>query len=307
MQIKFWGVRGSIPHSLDTVGWVSHFEKLMQNFFSEGFKSASDIQTFIKNKSAVEVGGFGVATTCVEVSDGEQSIIIDGGSGIKAVADMKDEYHILISHFHLDHILGLPFFLPHYKEGCTINYYSAHLETETVIKSLFKKPMFPVSFGSLQANVKFHSLKVYEKNNVNGFTVTPYQTDHPDLCFGFKLEKNGKVYAHAVDNEAIRVSKAELGRDGGLYENVDMLYFDSQYDEESIESKKGWGHGTSHRGFEVCSNFGIKQILFAHHDPGFSIEDSLKQQKKTDDLYKKKYSHLNLKWLYAYDGLVVEI
>ncbi|MCC2677582.1 MAG: metallo-beta-lactamase superfamily protein [Pseudobdellovibrio sp.] len=307
MQIKFWGVRGSIPHSMDTSGWISHFEKLMQTFFNDGHKSASDIQNFIKSKPAVEIGGFGVSTTCVEVSEGSQSIIIDGGSGIKSVTDIRDEYHILISHFHLDHILGLPFFLPHYKAGCKINYYSAHPETEAIIKSLFQKPMFPVSFGNLQADVKFHSLKVYERNVVNGFTVTPYQTDHPDLCFGFRIEKGGKVYAHAVDNEAVRITKAELGRDAGLYANADLVYFDSQYDDDSIESKKGWGHGTSHRGFEVCSEFAVKQILFAHHDPSFSIEDSLRQQKKTEELFKKKYSHLNCKWLYAYDGLVLKI
>ena len=310
MQLKFWGVRGSIPHSLDTIGWVTHFEKLMNNFFQSGFKSQADIATYLNSKQPAEIGGFGVSTTCVQVSDGSQSLIIDGGSGIKALADFSSadpEYHILISHFHLDHIIGLPFFLPHYKTGCKINYYSAHEDTEHVIKSLFQKPMFPVSFGSLQADIKFHQLKVYKKNDVNGFKVTPYKTDHPDLCFGFKIEKNNKTYAHAVDNEGVRLTEEQLGLDAGLYKGVDLLYFDAQYTEENIESKKGWGHGTSGRGFEVCSRFGIKQIFLAHHDPAYSIEDSLRQQKKTAELYQAKYAQLNLKWQYAYDGLVVNV
>jgi phosphoribosyl 1,2-cyclic phosphodiesterase len=309
MRIKFWGVRGSIPHSLDTAGWTSHFEKLMRDFFSQGYKSASDISAYVSSKQLPEIGGFGVSTTCVQVSDGAQSVIIDGGSGIKSIGDSAEsgEYHILISHFHLDHILGLPFFLPHYKKGCRINYYSAHPDAENVIRSLFQKPMFPVSFGSLQAEIKFHSLKVYEKNPVNGFNVTPYETDHPDLCFGFKIEKNGKVYSHSVDNEITRTTKAELGKDAGLYEGVNLLYIDSQYDEDSFSNKEGWGHGTSYRGFEICSHFGIQQVVFTHHDPYFSIEDSLRQQKKTGEIYEKKYSHLKLKWLYAYDGLEIEI
>jgi phosphoribosyl 1,2-cyclic phosphodiesterase len=309
MQIKFWGVRGSIPHSLDTAGWTAHFEKLMRDFFSKGFKTSEDISAYIASKQPPEIGGYGVSTTCVELTDGAQSLIIDGGSGIKSIGESSDsgEFHILISHFHMDHILGLPFFLPHYKKGCRIHYYSAHKETESVIQAMFQKPMFPVSFGSLQAEIKFHNLKVYEKNPVNGFTVTPYKTDHPDLCFGFKVEKNGKVYAHSVDNEAVRVTKKDLGPDAGLYENVDLLYIDSQYDEETIGNKEGWGHGTSCRGFEICSNFNIQQVIFAHHDPSFSVEDSLRQQEKTEAICKKKYSHLKLKWLYAYDGLVVKI
>lgn len=310
MRIKFWGVRGSIPHSLDTLGWINHFEKLMRDFFQSGFKSAADINSYISSKEPAELGGFGVSTTCVQVSDGAKSLIIDGGSGIKSISDttpLENEYHILITHFHFDHIIGLPFFLPHYKKSCKINYYSPHAETEEVIKSLFQKPTFPVTFVSLQADIKFHKLNAYEKNDVNGFQVTPYKTDHPDACYGYKIEKNNKAYSHAVDNEAVRITPQELGKDGGLYQNVDLLYFDSQYDEDSMNVKKGWGHGTSNRGFEVCGHFGIKQIFFTHHDPAFSIEDSLNQQKKTEQIYKEKYTHLNLKWQYAYDGLVVEL
>ena len=101
MNIKFWGVRGSIPHSLDTNGWIVHFEKLMHDFFAYGFSKSEHIKKFIDSKHAAEVGGFGTATTCVEVSDGSQSIIIDGGSGIKSKSDLgqyagQKEFHILI-------------------------------------------------------------------------------------------------------------------------------------------------------------------------------------------------------------------
>ena len=311
MLIKFWGVRGSIPHSLDTVSWVDHIEKVMQDFFKSGFSKAEQIRQFIKSKAPHEIGGFGTATTCIQVSDGDKSIIIDGGSGIKSISDEDEnatgEYHILISHFHFDHIMGLPFFLPHFKPDSKIHYYSVQTETEKVIRDLFRKPTFPVPFDSLSAEIVFHRLTAYEANNVNGFTVTPYLTDHPDPCYGFKIQKSGKCYAHAVDNEGLRRTKEQLGKDAGLYENVDLVYFDAQYSEDDMKTKKGWGHGTSDRGFEVCANFGIKQILFAHHDPAFSIADSWQQKEDTKKLYEEKYSELKLNWDFAYEGQVLTL
>ena len=191
--------------------------------------------------------------------------------------------------------------------GYKIHYYSVHPETEKIIKNLFNKPTFPVAYEGLKAEIYFHKLIPHQKNQVNGFTVTPYNMDHPDLCYGFRIEKNNKVYAHAVDNEATRRTKAELGVDAGLYENADLLYFDSQYEEVDMNVKKGWGHGTCDRGFEVCANFGLKQILFAHHDPAFSIEDSRHQKNKAAETYEKKYAHLKLQWDFAYEGQIVKL
>lgn len=316
MLIKFWGVRGSIPHSISSIAWVDHIEKIMKDFFANGFKSADEIAMYLKSKTVHEVGGFGTATTCVQLTHGVESIIIDGGSGIKSISDewIKNsanssvtEFHICLTHFHFDHVMGLPFFLPHFKKGCRIHYYSPHPEMETVVKSLFQKPMFPVEFSAIGADVQFHQISAYEPVRINGFTVTAYKTDHPDLNYGYKVERDGKAYGHAVDNEGLRRTPAELGPDAGLYEGIDLLYFDAQYDEDDMAGKKGWGHGSSHRGFEVCSRFGVQQILLAHHDPAFSIEDSLRQKKKTEQIYQEEFSHLKIKWDYAYEGLTLNL
>ena len=120
MNIKFWGVRGSIPSNLMTQNWAQHFENLMRDFFASGYRSADQIELFMSQKSLPEIGGFGSGTTCVEVIRQNKSLIIDCGSGIKNLSDhlvksgqilAQDEYHIFMSHFHFDHIMGIPFFV----------------------------------------------------------------------------------------------------------------------------------------------------------------------------------------------------
>ncbi len=320
MRVKFWGVRGSLPSSLDTFGWIGHIEKLMNEFFSSGFKEQKDISTFISKKPPAAVGGFGSATTCVEVTADSKSIILDGGSGLKFLSDhleisgrieTENEFHILMTHFHFDHILGLPFFAPHFMKGKKIHYYSVQSETEKIVRDLFKKPIFPVGFEHLSANIEFHTIAPYQKISINGFDVTAYQMDHPDPSFGFRVEKGGKVYAHAVDHEALRLTRDQLGSDAGLFENADLLYFDAQYEEADMAVKKGWGHGTCDRGFQVAAHFRVKQVLFAHHDPSFSIEDSWVHKKKAEadftNKFAKYFTQNKLVWDFTFEGQVINL
>ena len=321
MKVKFWGVRGSLPSSMEPILWSQHFESLMHDFFSRGFKDAQHIATYMQQKHVTEIGGFGGATTCVEISDGDQSLLIDGGSGLKKYNDhfektgrgaaTQAEFHFLISHFHFDHLLGLPFFSPHFLKNCRIHYYSVQPDTALRIKQMFQRPTFPVGFEQLQAQIVFHTLKPYEKTKINGFDVTAYRMDHPDESYGFRIEKNQQIYAHAVDHEAVRLSAAELGPDAGLFEKAHLLYFDAQYTESEMFVKKGWGHGTCDRGFKVASDFGIQQVLFAHHDPALSLQDSWHQKKKAQKFFQAQVTagliNSSLKWDFAYEGQEIHL
>lgn len=320
MYIHFWGVRGSLPSTLNTFEWAQHFRSLMQDFFKDGNQSPAQIEQFIQKKTLPAVGGFGTATTCIEVQDHDQSLIIDMGSGIKNLNDhleksgrikTQNEYHVLMSHFHFDHILGMPFFTPHFLKGKTIHYYSVQPETEAIVKQMFQKPTFPVPFESLQAKIHFHTIPAHKKQVINGFDVTAFQLDHPDPCYGFRIEKNNKVYAHAVDHESVRRSEMQLGPDAGLFKNANLLYFDAQYEESEMTQHQGWGHGTCDRGFEVADNFSVQQILFAHHDPSADITKISQHKKNAEIILKEKFASLasnpKFKWDYAYEGQIVEL
>jgi phosphoribosyl 1,2-cyclic phosphodiesterase len=317
MKIKYWGVRGSLPAANSLEQNKEHIQNILKQFVQSGYKSENDIETFLNSKSTHEICGYGQNTTCVQVRDGSDHIVIDGGSGIKVYGDHlmkhhpeRNQHHILMTHFHYDHIMGLPFFPQHFVNGQEIHYYAVQAECEKMIRGLFSRPLFPMSYENLASKIYFHHIEPYEKTQINGFDVTPYKLDHPDACYGFRIEKKGKVYAHAVDHEADRISEADLGRDAGLFRGADFLYIDAQYRESEMTDKKGWGHGTFDRAFEICSIYNIKQVLLAHHDPGFSISDI---QSLVDEaqIQFEKISHSkkieNLKWNFAHDGQTVEV
>jgi ribonuclease BN (tRNA processing enzyme) len=317
MKIKFWGVRGSLPATSSLDQNKEHIQNVLKSFIRAGFNSEADIKTFFESKSISEICGYGQNTTCVQVRDGASHLLIDGGSGLKVYGDHmlkhhpeRKQHHILMTHFHYDHIMGLPFFSQHFIPGQEIHYYAVQPDCEKVIRSLFMRPLFPLSYENLAAKIHFHTIQPYVKNQINGFEVSAYRLDHPDPCSGFRIEKNGKVYAHAVDHEADRLVPADLGPDAELFKNVDLLYIDAQYTESEMAQKKGWGHGTYDRAFEICSVFGVKQALLAHHDPGFSISDIqnlVEQSRKFFEVNAKSKNIEKLKWSFAYDGETVEI
>lgn len=317
MKIKFWGVRGSLPAANSLEQNKEQIQNVLTSFIQAGYKTENDIQTFLNSKPIYEICGYGQNTTCVQVRDGADHLVIDGGSGIKVYGDHllkhhpeRNQHHILITHFHYDHIMGLSFFPQHYVKGQEIHYYAVQSECEKVIRSLFARPLFPLSYENLASKIHFHQIEPYQKTVINGFDVTAYKLDHSDPCYGFRIEKNGKTYAHAVDHEAERIAESELKKDAGLFKNADLLYIDAQYTELEMTRKKGWGHGTFSRAFEICSAYNIKQVLLAHHDPSFSTTDIQKlvdQSKNYFEANAKAKKIEQLKWNFAYDGQTVEV
>jgi len=314
MKVKFWGVRGSLPSSATVAETKDRFVSLLTSFVNSGYKTVSDIEKFVHKLSPIDINGYGVATTCVEVSSDDKRLIIDGGSGIKYLSDEMlkqpnddNEYHILMTHFHFDHILGLPFFHPHFKAGAKIRYYAVQNECEDVIKSLFNKPVFPVGYDLLKSDIEFITLKPHQKVQINGFDVTPYLLDHPDPCYGFRVEKDGKSYGHAVDTEAVRVTEFALGEDAGLYKNVDLLFIDAQYLEEMMTTKKGWGHGTFQRAFNLSHRLGVKQVFLAHYDPSDSYADIQGYKIKAQEVFERDFKNAKFIWNLAYESQEIEL
>jgi phosphoribosyl 1,2-cyclic phosphodiesterase len=323
-RVKYWGVRGSLPSCPTPEQWCKDIEGVLRDFFAAGYRDPSQIRDFMSAQPITKVGGYGSHTTCVELTAGETQLIIDGGSGLRNLGEVmmkgsagrgKGTFHILMTHFHWDHMLGIPFFAPHFVKGNKIHYYAVQPDLEKNIKIKFQKPMFPVPFESLPADIHFHVLEPRKKFLIGEFKITPYELDHPDPCWGYRVEAFGKSYAHCVDTEGTRTSREALGPDLPLYENADLMYYDAQYTLPELAEKANWGHSAAQLGLDIAFRENIKRVIFAHHDPGAGSLGLTELQKQTREYYDWKKSTAKgnrielpqVDWQYAYEGLTVDL
>ncbi len=298
MKIKLWGVRGSLPapYTPDTV--ESRVRKTLESFFAEGNDRLDQVPSFLEQLSPETFGGFGGNTACVSVATSQHRIVIDGGSGLRILGEElmlgscgrgAGEVDIFFTHFHWDHLIGLPFFAPLFIPGNRIRFHAVQADLESCIRAVFQKPFFPVPFETLRSSISFHQLVPRQPVAVGDMSITPYQLDHPDPCWGYRIDHVGpngrKSYAHCVDTECTRVSREELGADLGLYQNIDLALFDAQYTLNEAQEKANWGHASGPVGLEIAMREGIKQILFAHHDPSASDEKIAEAMRETQEYF----------------------
>ncbi|MEO0335585.1 MAG: MBL fold metallo-hydrolase [Pseudomonadota bacterium] len=325
MKAKLWGVRGSLPAPYPPDYLEKRVRSLLHEF-EEFLKANSDksVDEFLGQTDRYRYQGFGGHTACVEITTNSSQLIIDGGSGLRRLGEKmmlgpsglgRGQSHVLMTHFHWDHLIGLPFFVPMFIPGNEIHFYAVQEDLEERIRAVFKKPNFPVPYEALPSKIFYHQIPARAPTTVGDIQVTPYELDHPDPCWGLRIESEGRVLSYAVDTECNRLSKKEMGEDAKLYEKANVLIFDAQYSFLEAAEKVNWGHASAPVGLDLAIREGIERVYFVHHDPAASDEKIMKSSEQTaeyfakpkDTLAKKNESLPNVEWSFAPEGITIDV
>lgn len=273
-SVRFWGVRGSIP---------------------------------VPGPNTLKYGG---NTPCIEIRAGSEIIIIDAGSGLRALGahllnEMPVVARMFFTHFHWDHIQGFPFFAPAFIKGNRFDLFGARKLSATLAETLagqMSYPTFPVSLNEMGAHMSFHDLREGEAVACGDAVITNAQLSHPGGVFGYRVEFGGHAVVVATDTEHYSCPDQKLA---ALADGADVLIYDAMYTDEEyrgnehIVAKTGWGHSTWQEAVRMAQASGVRQLVLFHHDPAH--DDAFIDQIEGDARQAFPNS------IAAHEGLVIDI
>ena len=270
-KLSFWGVRGSTP-TVDPNTWR-----------------------------------YGGNTPCLELSapDGTQ-FILDCGTGLRMLGNHGlaahdgesterganfPETHIFVTHYHWDHIQGIPFFAPLYAENNKFHFYSFRSKflgresLQQVFETQMALPYFPIDLSAMNAKRKFKELTGGDSFTVGENKVTARWLNHPQGCLGFRIETPAGTVVYATDNEPGDPKLDESLQE--LAAGADIFVNDAQYTPEQMAGpKRGWGHSSWKDGVQVARAVNAKTLVLFHHDPDSSdrmVDTILRQAREEFD------------------------
>lgn len=223
------------------------------------------------HENRMEYGG---NTTCFMIESDSLRLILDGGTGIAALGEtlMKqkagicgDEIMVFLSHLHLDHIAGIPFFKPGYQEGRRIHFYGEGYGNHSLkekLELIFAPPYWPVGLNQWTAQVDYTSVKAGESLELSsGIKVDTLRANHPDQTVLYRFLIGGKRIVYALDCE---LDEPMMKHMEIFADHADLLICDAQYSPEEYNAHKGWGHSTWREGAKLAELCHIKHVWFSH-------------------------------------------
>jgi len=250
--------------------------------------------------TAPESQFYGGQTSCTLVSEDDDLLVLDAGSGIQAF-NLKDiprkkRVDVLLTHLHLDHIQGLGFFRPLFTPDMEVHIWgpSSTQSLHSRISRYLSPPLFPVLVRDLPCKLNLHEVG-NTSFEIGHFKIQSTYVIHPGPTLGFRVKGNTSVFTYIPDHEPalgrhgiIKDTRWTSGFDIAL--DADLIYHDGQYTDQEYLTRRGWGHSGCGDALQFAAITRAKHLLMGHHDPG-----------RTDSQLREMQATLEKNYAYAFN------
>jgi phosphoribosyl 1,2-cyclic phosphodiesterase len=277
MQIRFWGVRGSLPSPLLPGQIKSKIAAILERLGPEDIADAESRERFLAGLPPWLYGTVGGNTPCVSLSFGnpKELILFDCGSGARELGIYCNQqnprpggYHVFFSHFHWDHLQGLPFFNPGYDPSVTMDFYFPRPGLEEILFGQMTAPYFPVKLENMAAKKQFHLIE--EPVNIGDLNIQIKKMNHPGDSFSYRVTENGKRFIYATDTELTAQDFMPTEENAAFFKGADLIVLDCQYTLGEAIDKYNWGHSAFSLAVDFAVTWQVKHMVMFHHDPTYS-------------------------------------
>ncbi len=229
-----------------------------------------------------EYARYGGNTSCLEIRCAGHLFILDAGTGLRALGAELDaegpvDTDILLTHTHIDHIAGMPFFIPLFKPGNRLRIHAGHLwdndvRLRDVFLRLIEAPIFPVPLESVGADVSFEEFRAGDRLDLRqGVSILTAPLNHPNGATGYRIEWDGRSICYVTDTEHV---EGEIDANIlGLIDGADIFIYDATYTAAEYPAFRGWGHSTWEAGAALARRGGVGRYVIFHHAPEHTDDD----------------------------------
>ncbi len=315
-NVKFHGVRGSIPSPLGNEEVEEKLVRAFQTAKPENLSDDDSIKSFVQTLPHEVRGTFGGNSSCVSMQVGDEKLIFDAGSGIRMLGLelMATEFgrgqgkaNIFFSHTHWDHILGVPFFVPFYIKGNKFTIHSPLPDIRERLEGQQKSEYFPIPFSIYASDIDFVILEDKTEHTIGDVKITWKGMYHPGQCFAYRVDYKGKSVVYATDAEYKKLGSSDLKPAVEFFRDADLLIFDSMYTFSEGLEKEDWGHSSTFIGVDLAVEANVKEIAFFHHEPTYSDFKLMDIFRQTEKYLKLVAPKQGLKMFLSYEGLAVDL
>jgi len=276
MKIRFWGVRGSLPSPMLPSDIRAKIALILEQVVPEDIADTESRKRFLAGLPPWLYGTVGGNSLCVSVDiEGfDEPIVFDCGSGLREMGIVRSairppslHYHVFFSHFHWDHMLGFPFFVPAFNPSVTLSFYSPKPNLEEALRATMSEPYFPVRLETMMSKKIFNLLE--SPLSIGPTTITFKKMNHPGDSYSYAIDCNGKRFIYATDVELTSSDFEPNEENTSFFKDADVIVIDSQYTLGEAINKFSWGHTAFSLAVEFAANWGIKHLVLFHHDPTY--------------------------------------